>query len=80
MFSGLECSFEFKLTCGHYLFTLGPVTTMYSEDRVDAAPEMEQWAKRAAQASAARLAHFSISGVTSTLSKVLMKRQPIRLS
>ena len=40
---------------------------LYSADRVDVALEMEQWAERAAQASAARCALFRISGAISTL-------------
>ena len=39
----------------------------YSEDRVDATLEVEQWAERATLANAARLARFSISLATSTL-------------
>ena len=39
-------------------------------DRVDVTPEMEKWARRAALACAARLAHCSISGAASTLSSL----------
>ena len=42
--------------------------TNYSVDRVDVEQEIETQAKLVALASAARLAHYSISRVTSTLS------------